>query len=73
MERQHKAQILRIGDEWAYMYIDSLMDSLLGFSVMAEISRMKKSRYKNNCQRFFEDMPEANNALFERLNGVKFI
>jgi hypothetical protein len=41
--------------------------------VVNEISRMKKSRYKDNCQRFFEDMPEANNALFERLTNVNFI
>ncbi len=41
--------------------------------VVNEISRMKNSRYKNNCQRFLEDLPEANEAFFERLNGVNFI
>ena len=41
--------------------------------VADEIACMKKSPYKNNCQRFLEDMPEANEALFGRLKNLKFI
>ncbi|MFQ5964690.1 MAG: hypothetical protein ACE5KZ_10425 [Candidatus Scalinduaceae bacterium] len=41
--------------------------------VANEIFYMKRIPYINNCQRFPEDMSEANNAFFERLKGVKFI
>jgi len=41
--------------------------------VADEIACMKKSPYKNNCQRFLEDMPEANEVLFRRLRNLKFI
>jgi hypothetical protein len=41
--------------------------------VVNEIAYMKKSRYGDNCQRFLEDMPEANEALFRRLRNLKFI
>ena len=41
--------------------------------VVDEMSYMKKIRYINNPQRFFDDMPEANEALFGRIRNVKFI
>jgi hypothetical protein len=34
---------------------------------------MKRIPYINNSQRFFEDIPEVNEAFFERLKRVKFI
>jgi hypothetical protein len=56
------------------MYVRQLM-SWLGDerSVANMIACMKRSPYKNNYQRFFEDMPEANEAFFERVKGIKFI
>ena len=41
--------------------------------VANEIAYMKKIPYINNCQRFLEDMPEANEALLGRLRNLKFI
>jgi len=41
--------------------------------VVAETSYMKKIPYINNRQRFFDDIPEVNEALFGRLKNVKFI
>ncbi len=73
LQWRHKAQILRLGDDWSGMYINLLIDSISGYGVMAEISYMKKSRYKNNCQRFLEDMPEANEAFFGMLRNVEVI
>jgi hypothetical protein len=74
LQWRHKAQILRLGEEWTGVYIRQLMSCLGDKACVAnEISCMKKSRYGNNCQRFLEDMPEANEAFFGMLRNVKFI
>jgi hypothetical protein len=41
--------------------------------VVNEIAYMKNISYLNNCQRFFDDMPEVNEALFGRLRNLRFI
>ena len=41
--------------------------------VVDEMAYMKKLRYINNPQRFFDDMPEVNEALFGRLRSLRFI
>ena len=74
LQWRHKEDILRLGKRYRSMYVRQLM-SYLGDerSVANEIACMKKSPYKDNCQRFLDDMPEANEALFGRLRNVKFI
>jgi len=74
LQWRHKEQILRLGKGWRGVYVRQLM-SYLGYerSVANQIACMKGSPYKNNCQRFLEDMPEANEALFGRLKNLKFI
>jgi hypothetical protein len=74
LQWRHKKQILRLGKEYKGMYVRQLMYSLGDErSVANMIACMKRSPYKNNCQRFLEDMPEANEAFFKRLKGAKFI
>jgi len=74
LQWRHKEQITRLGKEYRGMYVRQLMYSLGDErSVANMIACMKRSPYKNNCQRFLEDMPEANEAFFKRLEGVRFI
>jgi len=76
---RHKEQISRLGERWRGVYVRQLMsyleDERMGDerSVANNILCMKKSPYKNNCQRFLEDMPDANEAFSKRLGDVKFI
>ena len=74
LQWRHKEQILRLGEGWRGVYVRQLM-SYLGYerSVANQIVCMKESPYKNNYRRFLEDMPEANEAFFERLKNLKFI
>ncbi len=71
---KHKSKLLKFDDIDSCLLINQLkqIPSVYG-GVVDEMSYMKKIRYLNNCQRFFDDMTEANNAFFGRLKKVKFI
>jgi len=42
-------------------------------TVMKQIICMKKSPYRDNCQRFFEDISDSNLAFYDRLKNAKYI
>ena len=71
---KHKSRLSEYDDDDKCLLISHLgqIPGVYG-GVMAESSRMKRIPYINNSQRFFEDIPEVNDAFFERLKGVKFI
>ncbi len=49
-------------------------EELLKIEIVAsKIACIKKSPYKNNCQRFFDEMPEVNDTFFGLLKGRRFI
>ena len=71
---KHKSRLSEYDDIDKSLYIHQLsqIPSTYG-GVVDEMFYMKKLRYINNRQRFFDDMPEANEALFGRIRNVKFI
>ena len=71
---KHKSRLLEYDEDDKDLLLRQLEQIPSAYSgVASESAYMKKIPYINNCQRFFEDIPEVNNAFFERLNGVRFI
>ncbi|MHC4269859.1 MAG: hypothetical protein ACYSTS_15520 [Planctomycetota bacterium] len=71
---KHKLRLSTYDEDDKDLFIHQLgqIPSAYG-GVVDEIAYMKKIPYINNCQRFFEDIPEVNEAFFARLKGARFI
>ncbi len=71
---KHKSKLLKYDDIDRCLLINQLRQVPNAYGGVAdEMAYMKKIRYINNHQRFFDDMPEVNEALFRRIGKVKFI
>ncbi len=71
---KHKSKLLKFDDIDRNLFTHQLSQIPSAYGgVVDEMSYMKKIPYINNRQRFFDNMTEANNALFGRLKKVNFI
>jgi hypothetical protein len=71
---KHKSKLLKFDDIDRCLLINQLSQVPSAYGgVVDEMSYMKKIRYLNNPQRFFDNMTEVNNELFGRLKKIKFI
>lgn len=70
---KNESKILKIGENGSLLLhqLGKITDK--ENTVMKQIICMKNSPHKDNCQRFFEDIPEANSAFYARLKNAKYI